>query len=424
MMLKIFHLVKIILPIICAFALGVLFLFSVEHLGYTLNTLLSWLVISAILLTTIGIILFIAYQIAMKKISSKSNVEEIFNKITVTPEEIINPDFYKNEVAPHAGNVIKAIITWLSFTSAIGMSVALLTSIILLATLAVQYQQSEKLSTQNENLIKQNEIIQEQSKIIEGESLAVLLSEYNNLREIINDMENSLLKIKVYENYFSTNNAIVNINPVQGNTPLINNAILADASICSTATNDCKQTIKEIFDYISETDDRKPNVRIFNNNILANFARLTNGPLENLLKTVSGSPQSKISLIERDCGLKPNNSFSEHYDSLLQAVYFFEAYLNIMQQNKLTDELKITLEKRSASLIMSLTFMHPDKSNYIRSNFQNIQEGIGLLISYVIYEKIKINEILLNIKTSCSNELENLYSMRDQLKERMNSINN
>lgn len=141
--------------------------FSREYWLPDTAILIRFLVVAAGLLLVLVVGVWLAYRKAVEGLPDEDRValKQAFGAALQDPSRLFQKEFWSKQLSPIAANAGSAIGTWLAFSASLGVVTLFLTNILLLSTLLVQIQSSDRLASQNDLLNQQNEFQELQARI-------------------------------------------------------------------------------------------------------------------------------------------------------------------------------------------------------------------------------------------------------------------
>ena len=175
-----------VLPFIIGIILGGIFLLVIQSWGIDPKELVSTLLMVAVVIAVISILIWLAYRVVIKNFKENltNKLTEIRNKKEILTDKEQRSEYFFS-IFP---DLAKSASTWFFAISTIGVSLVLVTNITLIATLAVQFLQADRIDSQNSLIDDQNEFIKLQTLTETTKSYLWFKEQEYEVQEVIYDL--------------------------------------------------------------------------------------------------------------------------------------------------------------------------------------------------------------------------------------------
>lgn len=238
------------MPFILGIVVGLIIFYSIDTFGLTLQEIVKWLAILSALLVFIATSAWFAYKVLVG--STSSSFKGFLAELEETPSKITDKDFREKKLFPLLPDMLKAGISWLSFSGAMAIALALITNITLLATLAVQQVQVQRLTEQNILLGKQNTLMDTQTTALEKQTIAAMIEQSQSLGVVLTDFKRQEEEIaRIINALKGSKNTTVN-NQFNNNKYEVTRYLVNNCSSTASSNNCVNASYEEVFSALLE----------------------------------------------------------------------------------------------------------------------------------------------------------------------------
>ena len=182
------HVASAIGPVLIGITFGAVGVLMLQNRTTDLETIVGWLVALAVVTAVLALSGWVVYRVALARLGDRSlnQWRGLLARIEGEPQSLNDSKFRNEYVWPLIPGVMRVGSAYATFTVALGVALALLTNIVLLATLSVQYLQAERLALQNLKLETQNRLVQRSANVALAEHITKKISVLDSYIQVLN----------------------------------------------------------------------------------------------------------------------------------------------------------------------------------------------------------------------------------------------
>jgi hypothetical protein len=174
-------------PFVVGGVCGILLAYAATLWAFDVKTLIALLGGVAFASVALAILIWLIARVVLGRPANSllSRIQDVIADIDQNADLLEDPSFFKTRILPLAPAIAKLVLGWLSVAGAMGLALALVANVTLMATLAVQYLQVDRLEAQNRLIVVQSQaakIEQERELLKDIQQAQFSLLELDNLK--------------------------------------------------------------------------------------------------------------------------------------------------------------------------------------------------------------------------------------------------
>lgn len=190
-----------ILPLLLGTVLGALLFYTIEIWGVGLESLVQAFAILTALSVIFAFMAWAFFRHTLEKVKTQYGVQisELTSSLGQNAELIGDPTFRRDKLWPAVPAIARVVGGWFAASMSLALGVTLVANLTLMATLAVQYLQVDRLTSQNRLLETQNQLSESTRRAALIQELSYILNEIDEELDGLGqgDEQPSLLPVRL-----------------------------------------------------------------------------------------------------------------------------------------------------------------------------------------------------------------------------------